>query len=118
MINELVARVFNTRNEAHIQHWVIKSGYNHETLGALYEGLIAKIDPIVESYMAIFGDIDFDKKPASKKYTSIVDCIDDDLVWIHKNRNKIIRGIPAMDNMLQELEQVYITALFKLRTKE
>jgi len=42
MIEELIARVFGTRNAAHLAHWKEASGYRHETLAAFYEGVYLK----------------------------------------------------------------------------
>ena len=41
--------------------------------------------------------------------------LEDDLLWIGKNRKELGGKVPAIDNMLQDLEGVYIGALFKLK---
>jgi hypothetical protein len=115
MIQELVARVFAIRNAAHLAHWKIKSGYNHETLGAFYEKVIEKVDRVVESNIAIFEAEVPDSLPALKPIKDIVVQMEDDLLWIGKHRKQFGGSVPAIDNMLQELEGVYIDALFKLK---
>ena len=37
------------------------------------------------------------------------------MVWISENRAKVTGKLPALDNMLQELEGVYLKAIYKLR---
>lgn len=115
MIEELVAKVFATRNAAHIEHWRIKSGYNHETLGTFYEDVIENLDSVVEANIAIFGQVSIGSLPAQPKVSDIVSHLEDDLVWIGKNRKDLGGKVPAIDNLLQGLEDVYITALFKLK---
>lgn len=41
--------------------------------------------------------------------------LEDDLLWIGKSRKDIGGKVPAIDNMIQDLEGVYIDALFKLK---
>jgi len=113
MIEELIAKVFATRNAAHFEHWRIKSGYNHETLGDFYDSIVGKLDAIVEANIAIFGQISVGTLPAQPKVLNIVSHLEDDLVWIGKNRKELGGKVPAIDNMLQDLEGVYISALFK-----
>jgi hypothetical protein len=115
MIEELIARVFAIRNAAHLAHWKIKSGYNHETLGTFYDEVIEKADRIVEANIAIFEAEVPDGLPALKPVKDIVVQMEDDLLWIGKNRKELGGKVPAIDNMLQDLEGTYIDALFKLK---
>ena len=115
MIEELIARVFAIRNAAHLAHWKIKSGYNHETLGTFYKEVIDKADRVVESNIALFDAEVPDSLPALKPVKDIVVQMEDDLLWIGKNRKELGGKVPAIDNMLQDLEGVYIDALFKLK---
>ena len=41
--------------------------------------------------------------------------LEEDLVWINKNRKSITGSLPAIDNMLQTLEGEYMSALYKLK---
>ncbi len=116
MIEELICRVFATRNAAHIEHWRVKSGYIHEALGGFYEEVIEKLDSVVEANIALFGQISVGAIPAQPKCGNIVSHLEDDLVWIGQNRQKIGAKVQAIDNMIQDLEGVYIGALFKLKS--
>ena len=116
MISELIQRVFATRNAAHLEHWRIKSGYNHETLGEFYESVIEKLDAVVEANIAVFGKISVGAPPEQPKVADIVEHLEDDLVWIGKNRKDLGGKVPAIDNMLQDLEGIYLHALFKLKS--
>jgi len=45
----------------------------------------------------------------------IISRLEEDLVWINKNRKAITSGLPAVDNLLQGLEGSYMRALYKLK---
>lgn len=120
MINDLIVRVFASRNAAHLAHWAEKSGYRHETLGSFYDDVISALDSVVELYQGAFELVEL--TPAEKKSSmvppdkdDILDLLEDDLDFIAKNRKKITEGIPAIDNLLQELERVYLKTVYKLR---
>lgn len=115
MIEELIARIFATRNAAHLEHWRIKSGYNHETLGSFYTSVIGKLDRVVEANIALFGQVSVGTLPAQPKVLNIIAHLEDDLMWIGQNRKQLGGKVPAIDNMLQDLEGIYIDALFKLK---
>jgi len=55
MIEELVTRVFSTRNAAHLAHWKTKSFAEHSALGDFYDALIDGVDEIIEDYQGAFG---------------------------------------------------------------
>lgn len=109
MIESLVAKVFDTRNKAHIQHWKETSGFAHETLGSFYEDSITGIDDVVEAYQGVFDLISIDG------VDDIVKQLEEDLLFIGQNRKEITKGLPAIDNLLQELEHTYMKTLYKLK---
>jgi hypothetical protein len=109
MIEELVRMVFETRNQAHLQHWRESSGFSHETLGTFYDDLIDNIDDIVEAHQGLFDLVNVEDDSAG-----IESKIKDDLLFISKSRKEITKGIPAIDNLLQNLEHTYMKTLYKL----
>jgi hypothetical protein len=115
MIEELIARVFAARNAAHLQHWRTKSYSQHIALGEFYDSVIDGIDSIVEAYQGVFELVSVGSLPEQKKQTDIISLLEDDLLWISKNRAKLCKGLPAIDNLLQGLEDSYLKALYKLK---
>lgn len=114
MIEQLIARVFATRNASHLAHWKESSGYRHETLAEFYDNLLDVVDKLVEAHQGAFdlvGDVDLEPV----KVKDIIKRLEEDMVWISENRPKITGKLPALDNILQELESVYLKALYKLR---
>lgn len=115
MIEELVARIFKTRNQAHLSHWKTKSFAEHEALGSFYDELIDKLDGLVEACQGskgIIGHVDLSCKDES---VDIIKCLTDDANFISKNRSKIAHGVPALENILDEIVALYLTTLYKLK---
>lgn len=114
MIEEFVARVFNTRNAVHLAHWATPSYAEHQALGDFYEDLIGKLDHIVEMYQGAFGKID---KPPSARPQAITDLlahIKAEAKWIEANRSKIAEGVCAIENAVDELTGAYLKTFYKL----
>lgn len=115
MIEELVAKIFKTRNQAHLSHWKTKSFAEHEALGSFYGELIDKLDGLVEACQGskgIIGHVDLSCKDES---VDIIKCLTDDANFISKNRSKIAHGVPALENILDEIVALYLTTLYKLK---
>jgi hypothetical protein len=114
MIEELVGRVFATRNAAHIAHWRTKSFAQHVALDEFYSGLVEKIDEIVEVYQGAFGLIDAPTIP-SVKPDGILQHIADETSWIEENREKIAQEFCAVENLLDDLAGLYSRTYYKLK---
>lgn len=115
MIEEFIARTFATRNAVHIEHWRTKSFAQHAALGSFYDSLVDDIDSIVEAHQGAFGLVSIGELGRQPKVSNIITHLEDDLIWISKNREKITGGIMAIDNLLQSLEGSYLSTLYKLK---
>lgn len=109
MIEDLIQRIFKIRNSAHIAHWKTDNGEQHRALGAFYEDVIPKLDALVEARQGMFELI---KSPEPK---DLVQQLEDDVLWIGKNRAKIAGDIPALENMVDDLTSTYLSTLYKLK---
>ena len=58
MIEDLIARVFCTRNCAHLAHWASDSYAEHEALGSFYEDIIDILDNFVEVYQGNYKKVE------------------------------------------------------------
>lgn len=115
MIEELISRVFKTRNQAHLSHWKTKSFAEHKALGSFYDDLIDKLDSLVETCQgsrSIIGHVDLSCKDES---VDIIKCLSDDANFISKNRAKIAHGVPAIENILDEMVALYLKTIYKLK---
>lgn len=110
MLDKLITRVFKARNAAHASHWTTKSFAQHEALGDFYEDVIGAVDKYVEAHQGTFGQM----QKAPDQVPNVTEMLRDELVWLTENRPKISKGVPALENLLDELAAVYMKALYKL----
>lgn len=109
MIEDLIKRMFEARNAAHVQHWHTNSYAQHIALGDYYDGVIDALDKYVEAYQGTFGLI----KPVIEE-NDISQMIHDEIVWLNENRTEITKGIPALENIIDELTGLHMSTLYKL----
>jgi hypothetical protein len=110
MIEKLIEKMFAARNAAHIQHWKTDSYSQHKALGNYYEDVIEGLDKFVEAYQGTFGiigDVSGEEKDVAK-------IINDDIIWLNKNRSEICKGIPALENIIDEITSLHMKTLYKL----
>lgn len=107
MIKELIDKMFDSRNEAHLNHWKTKSFSQHQALGDYYEGVIELLDKYVEAHQGAFGVVDNETVNINKKLNA-------DIVWITEHRAEITQGVPALENILDELVGLKLKTLYKL----
>ena len=110
MITEIIQKSFDLRNQSHARHWTTDSYSEHQALGDFYDGLIDLLDKYVESYIGTFGK----NEAIPDDNTKITDAIREQLVWLNENRSEISNGIPALENILDEMAGLYMSTLFKL----
>lgn len=111
MIDKLIQRAFKLRNTAHLAHWSAKgegSFARHEALGEFYEELITQIDKYVESYQGAFG------VAVEEPTEDATQAMRKDMLWITEHRAEIARGVPALENILDELVGLHLRTLYKL----
>jgi len=116
MIEQLVSRVFYTRNAAHLAHWKTKSFSQHSALGEFYGEIIDNIDEIVEAFQGYYDLIALvTPRPGPMMVDDMVEHLMDEVEWIEENREKISKGASAIENLIDTLSGTYMTALYKLR---
>jgi len=114
MIEQLVSKVFAARNAAHLEHWATGSFAQHTALGDFYDGVIDSIDKLVEAYQGNFGKIKVEELEDDEK-GDILSMLDRDVVWINDHRTDIANGVPALENIVDELTGLYLSTIYKLR---
>lgn len=117
MIEELVGRVFATRNAAHLAHWAAKgpgSYAKHMALGGFYDGLVDKIDAIVEMYQGYVGLIG-PIKQSTVNPKGIVEHLVEEAEWIAEHRDEIAEDCSAIENQIDDLVGHYLTTIYKLK---
>jgi hypothetical protein len=114
MIEQLVARVFSTRNAVHLAHWKTKSYAQHVALGDFYDGLIDRIDAIVEMYQGAFGLIE-NVDVQSISNADIMEHIGKEANWLEEHRSEIAGDVWAIENQIDELAGLYLSTFYKLK---
>ena len=114
-INELVEKVFTTRNLVHFAHWNTHSFAKHMALNELYEEIVDVVDDIVETYQGEFGLLEELETECGKLDKDIVEIVQADADWIKKERKKIANGSSTIENLLDELTGTYNRVLYKLK---
>ena len=79
-------------------------------MGNYYEDVIDALDSYVEAYQGAFGIV----KKVAGEADDITQMIRDEIVWIDKNREKIAKGVPALENILDEIVGLHMKTLYKL----
>lgn len=118
MLEQLIERVFATRNAAHLAHWRATgpgSYARHVALGDFYDGVIDTTDKLVEASQGFFGIIGDVSDAPTQQFPDILGRLTVDLAWIGSNREGICQGVPALENILDELTDLYATTIYKLR---
>lgn len=116
MIEELIQKVFCTRNCAHVAHWQTKSYAQHKALGNFYEEVIDALDKLVEAHMGAAGAVVSSFEiPATKPVKNILTHLSDEANWINEHREHIASEIPALENIVDEITAVYLKTIYKLK---
>ena len=113
MIEELVSRVFATRNAVHLAHWSETSGFRHKVLGKFYDSLIDQLDSVVEAHQGAYGLIG-DVKQSVVDKDDIAEHIAEEAKWIDSNRDKLAGNIRAISNLVDNLVDAYLSTHYKL----
>ena len=107
MVEQLIERMFALRDAAHIEHWKTDSYSQHMALGDYYDSVIELTDKYVEAHQGTFGIIETESKDVSK-------LISDEIIWLNDNRKVIAQGVPALENIIDEISGLHMKTLYKL----
>lgn len=116
MVEELIQRVFSTRNAAHQAHWRTKIYAQHKALGKFYEELVGALDAFVEAYMGAKGDVVSSfSVPELKQPKDILSHISEEANWLEENRDEICGGVSALENLLDTITDLHLSTMYKLK---
>jgi len=114
MIEQLISKIFVTRNVAHLAHWKTTSYSQHMALGDFYDAIIDHIDGLVESFQGDFGLIGDVALNAAPKKIEILSHLKQEIEWIKSNRENIAKDNCSLENQIDSLIQTYQTTIYKL----
>jgi hypothetical protein len=114
LIEQLISRVFYTRNVAHWIHWRTKSYSEHKALGSFYEDVLEALDDLVEAYQGAYELVGNIPAP-DPNVPEILEHLENEAKWIEENHEKICKGNRAVANLIDALSSVYLSTIYKLR---
>ena len=114
MIEELISRVFYTRNVAHWTHWRTKSYAQHMALNTFYDSIIDTLDKLVEACQGAHGIVGAIPAPSASA-SDIIDHLEEESAWIAEHRSEIAYEVPALENIVDELSAIYLSTIYKLK---
>lgn len=114
-IEQLVGRIFASRDYAHLRHWATGSYSEHVALGEFYDGIVDDIDEIVEVFQGAFDLIGEVPRLPLTKGLDAVQHLRAEAEWIHMNREPIARDCCAIENLIDGVLASYYKTIYKLR---
>lgn len=112
----LVATLFLARDLAHREHLRTKSYAQHMALGSFYDGIVDLADSLAEAWQGKFAQLLDIPLATSEEEMKIIDLLEAQLDWIHEERyNAIAKEQTALHNIIDEIEALYMSTLYKLR---
>ena len=125
MINDLIARVFEARNVAHLEHWNTGNYAAHRALGDFYDEVIDLLDSLaertrvrldqrvqkVDHFVVKVGKVEL----GARQTKPCVALLGEHVVWISKHREHIAQDVAALENIIDEIVALYLRTLYKLK---
>lgn len=113
---DFVGMLFLARDVAHSVHLNTRSYSKHVALNAFYDEVVDLADKFAEAYQGKYGLIGPISLHSAKKTGNIVEFLEDQLAEIHAERYKVVdKECTAIHNIIDEIEGLYMSTLYKLR---
>lgn len=105
-VNNLVDLVFADADAAHRQHLATESYAEHMALGSFYEDVREGMDSLAEALIGM------GQRPEPSP-GSMLDQLRNSFVQL-QNLRAICDGVPAAENLFDNITATYLTAIYKL----
>ncbi len=111
---DLIGHLFLARDVTHSVHLNTRSYAKHKALGGFYGKIIDLADDLAETYQGRYGLIGPITLHSAKKTNNVVEFLEDSLEEIKKAR-KEYEDDTALQNIIDEIEGLYLSTLYKLK---
>lgn len=115
----LIATLFLARDITHREHLKVKgdgSYAKHSALGSFYDSIVGLADSLAETYQGYYETLLDIPLLANEGNMAVYDMLRAQLDWIHETRYEAIpREQTAMHNIVDEIEALYMSTLYKLK---
>lgn len=106
-INNIIALVFADADLAHRQHLATESYAEHQALGEFYSSVREKVDGLSEALIAMGQRVPATESP-------ILSRLQQSFTQLQELR-PVCDGVPAAENLFDEVSACYLAAIYKLR---
>lgn len=113
-MEEIIGLLFYARNLAHIEHLKTKSYAQHMALGSFYTEVIELADDLAEAYQGCEGIMEDIPLTNITMKGSIDQVLEKQLGMIEKMRDDV-SDRSAIQNIIDEIVQLYLSTIYKLR---
>ena len=118
MIGKVIGIMFLSRDVAHKEHLKSRSYAQHEALGGFYEGVVTKADQLAEAYQGMGKLIDDIPYMENDREGTPEELLRRHMLMIKKTcggskKEEEYEG--AIGNILDEIEALYLSTLYKLK---
>lgn len=116
-IGQLIATLFLDRDLAHREHLRTRSYAAHVALNGFYDTIVDMADKLAEAYQGRHGVIEDIPLMSNDVEGDIVDVLEMHLASIEDMRyDAIDKADTPLQNIIDEIVGVYLSALYKLKT--
>lgn len=113
---EFVGMLFLARDVAHSVHLNTRSYAKHVALNTFYDEIVELADKFAEAYQGKYGLIGPISLQSAKKTGNILEFLEGQLEDIHTDRYEVVdKECTALHNIIDEIEGLYMSTLYKLR---
>jgi hypothetical protein len=113
---DFMGELFLARDVAHSVHLNTRSYSKHKALRHFYENVLDAADKFAEAYQGRHGLIGPITLKSARKDGAILPFLEDSLAYIEENRYKVCgKTDTTLQNIIDEIIAVYLSALYKLR---
>jgi hypothetical protein len=112
-IAKIIGITFMSRTMTHIAHFETGSYAAHKALDDFYSGIIDLADGLAEAAMGKYGKIKVPFMNMTGSTDDIVGALESHMVMIENLRKKC--DAPYLDSMVQVMQELYSSTLYKLR---
>jgi len=114
-MEDLISVLLHSANQTHVFHLQTKSFAEHKALNKYYDSITDLADSLAEAYQGKYGILKFKNVSKIEQYESkeqIIEYFSKIIKFIEKSRP--IKD-PFIDNIVQEVESLIYSTLYKLK---
>jgi DNA-binding ferritin-like protein len=114
-MEDLISVLLHSANQTHVFHLQTKSFAEHKALNKYYDSITDLADSLAEAYQGKYGILKFKNVSKIEQYESkeqVIEYFSKIIKFIEKSRP--IKD-PFIDNIVQEVESLIYSTLYKLK---